>query len=87
MLTRPWLVLTDSLEDDAMCQKGDFQVRCQLTSTVAIRPAQEMSYRRTMWKIGVQHPINDKRCIFIRGVFWPDDETTKEIGSVFVRPH
>ena len=46
-----------------------------LTSSVAIRPAVEVRYRRTVGKVRLEPPINDKRCIFVGGILWADDQT------------
>ena len=58
-----------------------------LTSSITIRPAKEMSNWWTMRKVGVQHPINHKRGIFVRGILRPNDKRTQQICSVLVCSH
>jgi len=67
----------------------DTRVRVRETSTsrttaVSVRPAEEVSYWRTLGKVGVQHPINNKWRIFIWRVFWTNNQGTEQVRPVFV---
>ena len=43
-----------------------------------------MGNGRGLGEVGIEHPINDERCIFVGSVFRTNDDRSQKISSVFI---
>lgn len=56
----------------------------RIDPAVPISPAEEVCNGWALGKIGIEHPVNDERCILIGCVLGADDERPEEVGAVLI---
>lgn len=57
------------------------------TSAIAVRPAEEVRYGRCLREVGVEHPVDHERRVFVWRILRANDERSQKVRPILICAH